>query len=205
MDRQGRVAGALAVPKALAQITCGDRREHWLSTDITPGDCTLLATLFTVTSSPLMFCPVLDPNWSNLTLIDFGLARAYCEPKTASSYCLQKTSPCSLVTTCFASIRALRGRQQSRRDDLELVGYILIYLLCGALPWQDDDPIPEIIQSKANICQSSLHESIPPEFFLLLKYTRSLAFDAHPDYNFIRSYFDRFHMDSLTAANWGDI
>ncbi|KAI9460645.1 kinase-like domain-containing protein, partial [Boletus coccyginus] len=141
---------------------------------------------------------------SNLTLIDFGLAHAYHEPKTHRHIAYKKQVPFA-GNHYFVSIRALRGRQQSHRNDFESVSYILIYLLCGALLWQDDDPIPEIIQFKANICQSSLHESVPPEFFSLLKYTRSLAFDARPDYNFIRSYFDHFHTDSLTAANWGDI
>jgi casein kinase I homolog HRR25 len=141
---------------------------------------------------------------SNLSLIDFGLARAYRDHKT-HRHIAYKRQISFVGNQCFASIRALRGRQQSRRDDLESVAYILIYLLCGALPWQDYEHVADVIQSKADIDQSSLRESVPPEFFSLLHYSRSLAFNARPDYKLLRSYFDRFHTDSLTAANWGDI
>jgi serine/threonine protein kinase len=141
---------------------------------------------------------------SDLTLIDFGLARAYHDKKT-HRHIAYKRQATFAGSQCFSSLRALRGRGQSRRDDLESVAYILIYLLCGALPWQDYQCTTDVIQSKADFRQSSLSDPVPPEFFSLLVYARSLAFDARPDYHLLRSYFDRFCADALTAANWGDI
>lgn len=141
---------------------------------------------------------------SNLTLIDFGLARAYRDHKTHRHITYKRQVPFAGSPT-YASLRSLRGRQQSRRDDLEAVAYVLIHLLCGALPWQDYESTSDIIQSKVDMCQSSLGGVVPAEFLLFLDYTRSLAFDACPDYELLTSYFDRFRTDALSAANWGDI
>ena len=79
-------------------------------------------------------------------LIDFGLSKRYRNPITkahipfstsfsqlTSSYRENK----SLTgTPRYASLGNHLGMEQSRRDDLESLGYIFLYFLKGKLPWQ---------------------------------------------------------------------
>jgi len=70
-----------------------------------------------------------------LYLIDYGLSSKIINPKTNThiTYCEGK----SLIGTArFASISTHLGIEQSRRDDLESLGYLLVYLASGSLPWQ---------------------------------------------------------------------
>ena len=75
---------------------------------------------------------------TTLYLLDFGLAKQYRSSKTLEHYPMKKNKKLT-GTARYASINALRGNDQSRRDDLESIGYVLIYLLKGVLPWQGID------------------------------------------------------------------
>jgi len=132
---------------------------------------------------------------STIYAIDFGLAKHYKDPRTGLHipYRDQK----SLTGTArYASLNTHLGIEQSRRDDLECLGYILVYFLKGSLPWQGlqaktrKEKYEKIKAKKESISIDTLCEGLPCEFSVYLKYCRALKFDEEPDYNHLHKLFD---------------
>lgn len=82
---------------------------------------------------------------------------------------------------------------KGRRDDLESVGYIMIYFLKGILPWQNlkasnkKDKYEKIMEKKISTSIESLCKGYPSELITYLTYVRNLRFDEKPDYNYLRT------------------
>ncbi|EDV57497.1 casein kinase I [Drosophila erecta] len=129
-----------------------------------------------------------------LHLIDFGLAKRYWDT-TENKHVRQKHGTRLTGTARYASINALCGGEQSRRDDMESVGYVLMYLLRGRLPWQDlvaksrEQKHEMITEMKLSTSLMSLCAGYPSEFYNCLEYTRKLSFEEEPKYRTIRCSF----------------
>jgi len=135
-----------------------------------------------------------------LYLIDFGLAKKYRSSKTFQHIQFKNNKKLT-GTARYASINALRGVEQSRRDDLEAIGYVLMYFLRGSLPWQGlkvdkkEDRYRKIYEKKKATSPEELCLNFPNEFFQYITYCRNLAFEQEPDYKYLKGLFKKI-MDS---------
>ena len=126
---------------------------------------------------------------NTIYLIDFGLSCTYWDNSTTRRHYKQTTGLNFVGTLRYASLNSHQGIRQSRRDDLESMIYILIYFLKGKLPWQDvkaknkEERYKCILNIKSKETVDSLCQDIPAEFTELLRYVKSLQFDARPIYN----------------------
>ncbi|TPX42786.1 hypothetical protein SeMB42_g04988 [Synchytrium endobioticum] len=127
-------------------------------------------------------------------LIDIGLAKKYRHP-TTHLHILYKENKDLLGTPAFSSINTHLGVEQSRRDDLESLGYVLVYFCLGKLPWQGlkgatkQQELDRIKEKKMNTPTEVLCRGLPDEFHIYLNYTRSLRFDEEPDYSYLQKLF----------------
>jgi len=141
-------------------------------------------------------------------VIDFGLSKPYRDPKSRKHVASVKRKH-HTGTARYASINAHSGHEQSRRDDLESLGYMLIYLARGQLPWQGmkansrKEFYDLILEKKMRTPVEVLCKDLPPEFATYLNYCRALLFDEKPEYSLLRKLFRkvflrrRFSEDNL--------
>ena len=127
-------------------------------------------------------------------ILDFGLSKKYRSSKTLKHYPIIKSKNLT-GTARYASINALNGLSQSRRDDLEAVGYVLMYFLRGKLPWQGipvknrEDRYRKIMEKKIATSPEELCNGFPSQFCEYIKYTRNLLYEQDPNYDYLRSLF----------------
>ena len=121
-------------------------------------------------------------------IIDFGLAKEFRNPDTHLHIPLRQG--CGLTgTPLFASNNSHSGYELGRQDDLESLAYVLIYFLCGGLPWEGLAS-PDLIACRKLECSiNDLCYGLPIKYATLLRYSCTLAFHAKPDYDYIIGLF----------------
>ncbi|XP_070579962.1 casein kinase I-like isoform X4 [Ptychodera flava] len=137
-------------------------------------------------------------------IIDFGLAKKYRDARTHQHIPYRENKNLT-GTARYASINTHLGIEQSRRDDLESLGYMLMYYNLGSLPWQGlkaatkRQKYERISEKKMSTPIEVLCKGFPSEFATYLNYTRSLRFDEKPDYSYLRQLFrNLFHRQGFT-------
>jgi len=127
-------------------------------------------------------------------MIDFGLAKKYRDSRTHQHIPYREHKNLT-GTARYASLNTHLGIEQSRRDDMESMGYVLLYFLRGSLPWQGlkaqtkREKYDKISDKKYSTPIEVLCKGFPSEFATYLNYCRSLRFDEKPDYAYCRKLF----------------
>ena len=146
-------------------------------------------------------------------LIDFGLSKKYRSSKGNHEHIKYSENKRLIGTARYASINALKGCEQGRRDDMEALGYVLMYFLRGNLPWQGlklnrgDDRYKKIYETKKNTTPEELCIGYPKQFCEYIKYTRNLSFEQEPDYNYLKklifTVMDKYEINLDFLYDWG--
>ena len=150
-------------------------KRHYLHRDIKPEN----------------FCIGNEENTNTLYLIDYGLAKRFKDNKT-NQHIPYREKRFFVGTPRYASINDHLGLELSRRDDLISIGYNLIYLLKGGLPWQGmkgKDKANKLAQKKIQIPNDVLCNGLPNEFLHYLNYCKNLKFEERPDYKYLKGLF----------------
>ena len=131
-----------------------------------------------------------DPNI--IYLIDFSLSKRY-KSSTTGKHIKNSYTGKLIGNIRLASVNALKGREQSRRDDLESIAYMIIFFMGGKLPWQGvtgankTEKYSKIYNMKKNMKIEELCKGLPQEIIEFTKYVRKLGFEQEPNYDYLRS------------------
>ncbi|KFZ10692.1 hypothetical protein V501_05078 [Pseudogymnoascus sp. VKM F-4519 (FW-2642)] len=129
-----------------------------------------------------------------VNIIDFGLVKKYRDKRTHPHIPWRENRNLT-GTARYASINTHMGVEQSRRDDMESLGYVMLYFCRGSLPWKGlkataaKQKYDSIVAKKMTTRTEIICRGLPNEFAIYLNYTRSLRFDDNPDYVYLRKIF----------------
>ena len=141
---------------------------------------------------------------SKIYIIDFGMAIKYKNPVTGYHNPPIKGSG-FIGTYKFSSNNSFIGYNKSRRDDIESVGYILVYFLKGFLPWEGTNSFDNIKKIRLSTTIDTLCEGLPLEIKEFIKYSQNLSFIETPNYNYLRDLLNNIAKNNniiLTKNNY---
>ena len=125
-------------------------------------------------------------------IIDMGLSKRYVTDDNEHVPMLDGRGFSGTVR--YASINALMGITPSRRDDLEALGYVWVFLMKGKLPWsylEKEKNLPnrymQYAECKKKHVLTDLCDGLPQELKMYFRTVLQLEFEEEPDYSFLRS------------------
>lgn len=131
---------------------------------------------------------------ATIFVIDFGLSKRYRHPKTKRHIPYREGKNLT-GTPRYASVNNHLGVEQSRRDDMESIGYVLVYFARGALPWQGlkantkKQKYQKIMDKKMSVSITKLCENTPDCLRKFIEYARSLRYEDKPNYGYLKLLF----------------
>lgn len=135
-----------------------------------------------------------NPDKSQIFLIDFGFARKYKSGRTGK-YLQHSKKDTLFGTPLYLSLNALRGIEQTRKDELESLGLVIINLYIGSLPWTKikyknfKQGFDKIFEIKEKISIENICKGMPQEMTNYMKYVKNLKNEECPDYEYLRKLF----------------
>ena len=167
----------------------GIYRYNWTANQYRLGR---LAPILNKISSQIEIAPVKSfglNNTNNLYLIDFGFCKSYIKD---NKHIAEKKTNNLIGSRTYASINAHNFVELTRRDDLESLGYMLIYFYSGCLSWHDISEIKNTNENIKNLKEKIIDGVGLPDILVnLIKYSRHLRFDENPNYFFIIDNFKK--------------
>lgn len=130
-------------------------------------------------------------------LADFGLAKSYACRKTGAHIRPRVARRGLVGTPKFAPIASHMGLAQARRDDLESLGYVIMYLYYGTLPWVDahdddqDSSYCKMEKIKKEMPLEKLCAGMPSQMLEYMRYVRELRFTEKPNYEYVVELFEQ--------------
>jgi serine/threonine protein kinase len=124
-------------------------------------------------------------------LIDYGLSKRFTQPESGQHIPFRAGKRLT-GTPRFASRHTHAGAESSRRDDLEALGYTLVYLCSGGrLPWiKPGISRGELAAIKRSTSSAALCAGLPESLRRFVQSVRVLGFTERPDYELLAGYFE---------------
>lgn len=150
---------------------------------------------------PDNFMMGVNQNSNIVYLLDYGLTKNYRDPRTHVHIPYSDNNKLT-GTARYASVNTHSGVEQSRRDDLESLGYVWAYFLRGSLPWMGIDSDENKTKNKliCNIKKKTSFEELfsgfPQEFAQYMFNVRQLRFSDQPNYSSLRSLIRKAIIDN---------
>ncbi|KAI8644009.1 kinase-like domain-containing protein [Parasitella parasitica] len=133
-----------------------------------------------------------------LYIVDFGLTTWWRDPRTDKPYPeVKKNMKNKTGTARYASLNVHRGKTHSRRDDIESLGYLLLDLVFGTLPWAGIQARnsragwDKMKQIKEDNFMSDICAGLPQGFLDFIEYARKLRFMEDPNYELLREFLSQ--------------
>lgn len=124
-----------------------------------------------------------------LYMIDFGLCKRVVDPVTHVHIPI-RTGKGLTGTPRYASIFTHDGYEHSMRDDIEALGYMLLFLALGELPWQRLHDTSQIGKKKKTTDLRAVCGHLPSAFLLTIEYARGMTYGTMPDYVALRRFWE---------------
>ncbi|TMW62256.1 hypothetical protein Poli38472_009749 [Pythium oligandrum] len=169
----------------------------------------ILETLEYIHSKNIVYVDVKPENFmlnigreSQVYCVDFGIADRYV---MATGKHKDYKVGGVVGTPTFLSLNCHAGATASRRDDVEALLNVLLYLIRGNLPWQKATSDAEGAKIKKETSIATLCASFPKEWALMMEKARACEFEDKPDYEFFSQSFVKLgaRPGSKEPFQWG--